>query len=78
MRDLDDQFAEWVIGVAETRQVGDKVILIGMVKARGRVSRAPLSFDAAAICDLTSDHRLTRLHIYPDVQEALKAAGLEV
>ena len=77
MRDLDEQFAEWVIGVDDARQVGEKVIVTGTVTARGRVSGAPLEFDAATICDFTSGHRLTRIQIYPDAQEALKAVGLE-
>jgi hypothetical protein len=77
MRDLDEQFAEWAIGVDETRVVGDKVIATATVRARGRASGAPLEFDAAAICDLASDHRVTRIHIYLDVQEALRAVAPE-
>jgi len=35
-----------------------------------------LEFDAATICDLTSDHRVTRIHIFLGAEEALKAVGL--
>jgi hypothetical protein len=37
---------------------------------------APLEFDSASAFDFGSDHRVTRAHTYPDVQEALKAVGL--
>src|SRR5437868_2296069 len=45
MQDVDDQFAEWVIGVDDTRQIGDTVIAIATVNTRGRASGAPFEFD---------------------------------
>jgi hypothetical protein len=77
MRDLDEQFAEWAININEVRQVRETVVAIVTVNARGRASGAPLEFDAASVFDFGSDHRLIRAHIYPDIEEALKAAGLE-
>jgi hypothetical protein len=38
---------------------------------------APLEFDSAGVFDFGSDHRVMRAHVYPDVQEALKAVGLD-
>jgi hypothetical protein len=77
MRDVDDQFADWTIDVEDASAAKDRVIAIATVRARGRASGAPLQFDAATVCDLASDHRVTRIHIYLDVQTALKAVGLE-
>jgi ketosteroid isomerase-like protein len=77
MRDLDEQFDEWAIAVAETREVGDQVVATATVRARGRSSGATLAFDAATACDLTTDHRVTRIHIFLGAEEALKAVGLE-
>ena len=76
MRDLDEQFAEWAINVDEVRQVRETVVAIVTINARGRASGAPLEFDAASVLDFGSDHRLIRVHIYPDVEEALNAVGL--
>jgi len=77
MRDLDEQFVEWAINVDEVRHVRETVVATVTINARGRASGAPLEFDAASVFDFGSDHRLIRAHIYPDVEEALKAVGLE-
>ena len=76
-RDLDEQFAEWHIGLEEVRQIGHQVITIATVDARGRVSDVTLRFRSASVFDFGSDDRVTRLRIYLDVDEALKAVGLE-
>jgi ketosteroid isomerase-like protein len=76
MRDLDEQFAEWAINVDEVRHVRETVVTIVTVNARGRASGAPLEFDAAAVFNFGRDHKLIRVHIHPDVEEALKAVGL--
>jgi hypothetical protein len=77
MRELDEQFAEWVITVADMRPAGESVVAIVAVSGRGRASDAPLEFDSAGVFDFGTDQRLKRVHIYPDVQQALKAVGLE-
>jgi ketosteroid isomerase-like protein len=77
MGDLDQQFAEWQIKVDDLRQVGDGVVAIFTVNARGRASGAPLEFDASALFNFGTDHRLIRAHLYRDVGGALKAVGLE-
>ena len=76
-RDLDEQFAEWSIGLDDVRQIGNQVIAISTVDARGRASDVTLRFRSASIFDFASDDRVTRLRIYSDVDEALKAVGLE-
>ena len=77
MRDLDEQFDVWAINIDDVRQVGAHVVVTAAIKARGRASGAPLDFGSACVVDFGSDRRVTRVHIYPNVHEALEAAGLE-
>lgn len=74
-RDLDEQFAEWHIGVDDVRQIGDQVIVIVTIEARGRASDVALRFRSGSIVDFGSDDRVTRMRIYADVDEALRAVG---
>lgn len=75
-RDLDEQFAEWSIGLEDVRQVGDQVIAIATIDARGRASDITLRFRSASVVDFGRDGRILRLHIYQDVDAALKTVGL--
>jgi hypothetical protein len=59
------------------RQIGSQVITISTIDARGRVSDVTLRFRAASVFDFGSDDRVTRVRIYSDVDEALKAVGLD-
>jgi hypothetical protein len=76
-RDLDEQFVEWSIGLDDVRQIGNQVITFSTVDARGRASDITLRFRSASVFNFGSDDRVTRLRIYSDVDEALKAVGLE-
>lgn len=75
MRDLDEQFSVWAIDIEDARQVGDHVVVTATINARGRASGAPLELGSASIVGFGSDHRVTRIKIYPDVREALEAVG---
>ena len=75
-RDLDEQFAEWRISIDDLRQVGNQVIAFVTVNARGRTSDIALHFASASVAQVGSDHRVTRVRIYPNVTDALKAVGL--
>jgi len=76
-RDLDEQFVEWRMSLDAVREVGNQVIAVGSVSGRGHASGIALQFPSAVVFDFGSDHRITRAHIYPDVNEALEAVGLE-
>ncbi len=76
-RDLDEQFAEWSIGLDEIRKIGNQVIVIATIEARGRASDVVLRFRSGSVLDFGSDDRVTRVHIYADVDEALRAVGPE-
>jgi ketosteroid isomerase-like protein len=77
IRDVDDQFSEWRIGVDELRPVAHRVLALVTVTGRGRASGVTLQFPSASIFDFARDGRITRMHIYPDRAEALRAVGLE-
>jgi ketosteroid isomerase-like protein len=78
MSDVDEQFSEWHVGIEELRSVADdRVLAIVTVAGRGRASGVDLNFPSASIFDFGSDHRVTRMRIYPDREEGLKAVGLE-
>lgn len=76
-QDVDDQFSQWSLSVDSTRSVGDRVIVISTVDARGRVSGLTMSFAAACVLEFGPDRRIARIHIYSDVDEGLKSVGLE-
>lgn len=77
MRDLDEQFDVWTIDIRDVREVGNRVVVTAMINARGRVSGAPLQLDSGSVVDFGADHRVTRVHIYPHVHDALRAVGLD-
>lgn len=75
-RDVDEQFAEWHVSLEEVRETDDVVVAIGAVHGRGRGSGIAIDFAAATLVYFGADHLIKRVHIYADVDEALKAAGL--
>jgi SnoaL-like domain len=76
VRDLDEQFLQWRISIDDVQQAGDQVIAVATVDARGRASDVALHFASATVARFGSDHRVTRVRIYPDVNDARRAVGL--
>jgi len=74
--DLDEQFTLWSISPDEVREIGNRVFALTTIRARGRASEVDLQFPSAGIIEFADDDRLTRIRIYLDVDEALRAAGL--
>ena len=75
--DLDEQFTLWSISPHEVRDIGNRVIALTTVNARGRASNISLEFPSAGVLDFAADDRVTRVRIYLDVSEALKVVGLD-
>jgi len=75
--DLDEQFSLWSISPHEVREIDNRVLALTTVRARGRASDITLEFPSAGVLDFGGDDRLTRIRIYLDVDEALKAVGVE-
>jgi ketosteroid isomerase-like protein len=76
IRDVDEQFSEWRVEVDDIRAVGDTVITIGRVAGRGHASGISFERPTAWVSDFGADHRLKRVRIYVDVQQALEDMGL--
>jgi ketosteroid isomerase-like protein len=76
MRDVDEQFSQWRVRVDDIRAVGDTVIAIGSVQARGRASGIDFDRPMAWVSAFGDQHRVTRLRIYIDVEQALRDVGL--
>jgi ketosteroid isomerase-like protein len=59
----------------EFRDLGDRVLVLGRLKARGKGSGAPVDTPFAGIFDFRGD-RIWRYRVYLDRAEGLRAAGL--
>ena len=59
----------------EFRDLGDRVLVLGRVKGRGKASGAPVDQPFAGIFDFRGD-RICRYRVYFDHAEGLRAAGL--
>jgi ketosteroid isomerase-like protein len=60
----------------EFRDLGDRVLWLGQMEARGRSSGAVVRSPAASLYEFR-DGRISRIRSFLDHAEALKAAGLE-
>jgi len=75
-RELREVWAEWRVTAERLIDVGDRVISIETIRGRGRGSGAETEGRFASIWTL-QDGRVTRVEIGLDVEEALRAVGLE-
>jgi ketosteroid isomerase-like protein len=60
---------------AEYRDLGDRVLVLGRLKGRGKASGAPIDTPYAGIFEFRGD-RIWRYRVYLDLAEGLQAAGL--
>jgi ketosteroid isomerase-like protein len=75
----DDLHADWEgleLPIDDVREVGDTVVIIGRVVARGRTSGVDLDVPIGQVWELR-DGEVTRMHSFSDPADALRAAGLE-
>jgi ketosteroid isomerase-like protein len=66
---------EWHVEYPEIRGLGDRIVAIGRMRARGRGSGAEIESPVASVADLENGKAI-RVRTYLDLQEALQAAGL--
>jgi len=74
--DLLDSFAETHSEYSEIRDLGDRTIAIGRLRAVGKESGAVIESPIWTIAEW-KDRKVTRIRTYLDPKEALEAAGLE-
>ena len=75
IRDGAEAFSEIQAEPSEVRDLGERVVAIGHLRARGKESGAITESAIAWIVDFTSG-KVIRVREYLDPEEALEAAGL--
>lgn len=75
VRDLDEHFAEFDNEYTEIRDLGDQVLAIGRIRARGKASGAETVSPLAFLVE-SKGGKAFRVRTYLDPEEALEAAGL--
>ncbi len=63
------------VEIAEIRELGDTVVALGHIRARGKASGVQLESPVAYVCELDQGS-IRKLHAYLNQDEALEAAGL--
>ena len=73
--DTSENWEELQATAEEFRDLGDRVLVLGRLKGRGKASGAPVDQPFAGIFDFRGD-RICRYRVYFDHAEGLRAAGL--
>jgi ketosteroid isomerase-like protein len=76
MRDQDEVFAEFDAEYAEMRDLGQRVVALGVLRTRGRESGAETRSPVGAVLDF-KDGKAILVRTFLDTGEALEAAGVE-
>jgi ketosteroid isomerase-like protein len=74
-RDLDENFTGMVVEFPEVRDLGDRVLALGRLRARGHESGVQAEVSFNQLVDFRNG-KVIRLRSFLDRQEALEAAGL--
>ena len=74
--DIDSMFSEMRAEVREVRDLGDRVLGLGTIRARGRESGAEVSSPIGWLIEVRGG-KLCRGWAYASHEEALEAAGVE-
>jgi ketosteroid isomerase-like protein len=67
---------DWDLGIEELRDAGDKVVAVHRQRGRSKSTGLPVDMSFAMVWTLR-EGKETRMEMYSDVGEALKAVGLE-
>jgi ketosteroid isomerase-like protein len=74
-REWDDTFAEIRVDISEVQDLGDRIVALGQIRARGRQSGATVESPGGWVLDCRHG-KVVLLREYLDPKEALEAAGL--
>jgi ketosteroid isomerase-like protein len=77
IQELDTDWEAFETCPEEFRDLGDRVLILGSWRARGRVSGVQLENQPGSWVAHVKDGKVTRQQTYTDRAEALKAAGLK-
>jgi ketosteroid isomerase-like protein len=75
VRDIDETLADIRLEFFEIRDLGDQIVAIGRLYARGKASGAETESPFACVVD-SKNGKATRVLSFLDPNEALEAAGL--
>ena len=75
LRDLDEAFSEIHFEISEIRDLGDRLLANGRLRARGKESGAEIQSPISFLVDFKHGKAI-RAATYPDPKQALEAAGL--
>ena len=75
VRDIDEALADIHLELPEIRDLGDRIVAIGWLRARGKTSEAKTESPFGCVVEWKSG-KATRLLSFLSQAEALKAAGL--
>ncbi len=75
LRDLYETLSEFQAEYPEIRDLGDRAVAIGRVRARGAGSEAEIESPHGTVVDFRAGKGI-RIRTYMDPKEALEAAGL--
>ena len=75
LRETEEAFAEAHIEYAEARDLGDRIVVIGRLRIRGKASGVETESPVAWVVDFEGG-RVCRMRDYIDPGQALEAAGL--
>jgi ketosteroid isomerase-like protein len=74
-RESESTWEELLVVGDNFRDLGDRVVVLGRTRGRGRVSEVPSETSIGMVCDLR-DGKLACVRAYLDHAETLRAAGL--
>jgi len=75
MQEIDEQFRNWELAGDEWRETGDRVVVLGRVRLRGRESGVAVDQPHGWLFEF-KDGKVFRFRHFARPQEALEAAGL--
>jgi ketosteroid isomerase-like protein len=75
MREVDEALAEVQVEYSEMHDLGERIVVIGRLRARGRASGAETESAIGWVVEFKGD-RVVRMRDYLDPKEALEVAGL--
>jgi ketosteroid isomerase-like protein len=75
VREVDDAFAEAQLECGESRDLGERIVVIGRVRTRGKASGAQTESPIAWLVEFRNG-KVTLMRDYLNPKEALEAAGL--
>ena len=74
-QELDEIWDDWRIEAERIQDAGDRIVVFVRVSGTAKQSRASVSISTAHVLTMR-DGRMTRLEIFLDRRDALKAVGL--